>query len=357
MKPRLATISLSLALGLIAHAGNARAQDASATSSPPPSAAAPARAVPTASATSPTSSAAQEPDAAIEPVEEISPSRSLPVAGGTVPIPLPLTRGGRALDWDPEWRKFDAWDYSLTGAAAATALVTAIVKPLPAGIHGPLLFDNDARKLRLDSYNKQRTARDVSDVLLSLSFTGPFLVDSMIVAYWYRGNKAVAQEMALIDMETFAVTAAVQGLVSMAAGRARPFVGTCGGSLPSNSLDCDSFGKDRSFFSGHTSLSFAGASLVCTHHQNLKLFDNPTTDALSCVTSYAAATATGVLRIVGDQHYATDVITGAVVGTTIGLALPYLLHYRRSSSGTKKTSDFHLQLMPTFNGGAAVGTF
>lgn len=289
--------------------------------------------------------------------EAISPTTTIPIPGPIVPFPLPRTRGGATLHWNPQWRRSDGWDYTLTAIAASSTLFTAIVKPLPPVIHGPILFDDAARKLRFDTFNGRMTARDVSDVLLSLSMTGPFLIDAMVVAWWYRGNKAVAKEIALIDLETLAVTAAVQGLSSALTGRARPYVQTCGNGLPANSLDCQTFGQDRSFFSGHTSLSFASASLVCMHHLNLDLFSGPT-DELACISSYAAAATTGMLRIASDQHYASDVITGALVGTGIGLGLPYLLHYRkRGVAENERAGDFHIQLVPTVTGGAAVGTF
>ena len=35
---------------------------------------------------------------------------------------------------------------------------------------------------------------------------------------------------------------------------------------------------------------------------------------------------TGYLRIAGDKHYFTDVVTGAVVGSFVGFAVPYWLH-------------------------------
>ena len=41
------------------------------------------------------------------------------------------------------------------------------------------------------------------------------------------------------------------------------------------------------------------------------------------------ATATAYLRIAGDRHYFTDVITGAVAGSAIGFAIPLLFHNRR----------------------------
>ena len=290
--------------------------------------------------------------------EAIAPSRTIPIPGPTVPFPLPRTRGGETLHWNPQWRHTDGWDYTLTAIAASSTLFTAIVKPLPPTIHGPILFDESARKLRFDTFNQRQAARELSDVFLSLSVTGPFLVDAMVVAWWYRGNKAVAKEMAIIDLETLAVTAAVQGLSTTLTGRARPYVQTCGTDLPSNSLDCQTFGQNRSFFSGHTSLSFASASLVCMHHLNMDLFTGPT-DELACISSYAAAATTGVLRIASDQHYASDVITGALIGTGIGLGLPYLLHYRKRGAAPSGEPEraFHIQLVPTVTGASAVGTF
>jgi membrane-associated phospholipid phosphatase len=292
-------------------------------------------------------------------LDPLAPTPSFPVVGPTIPIPLPRTRGGEPLYWDTAWRRSNELDYTLIAVASVSTLLTAIVKPISRPWRGGILFDEDARKLRLDSYDQQATARDTSDVLVALSATYPFLIDSMVTAWWYRGNKQVAREMAVIDLETLAVTAAVQGLFSVVATRERPYGRTCGDGLPNESLDCITFGRYRSYFSGHTSLSFASASLVCTHHLNLKLFANGLADGLACVTAFAAAAATGTLRVVGDQHYASDVISGAIVGTGIGLGLPWLLHYRRGSGTTEARAPggFRMQIVPTTSGASAVGTF
>ncbi len=39
------------------------------------------------------------------------------------------------------------------------------------------------------------------------------------------------------------------------------------------------------------------------------------------------ATGEGVLRIMGDRHYATDVLAGAAIGFGFGFGVPTLLHY------------------------------
>jgi membrane-associated phospholipid phosphatase len=182
--------------------------------------------------------------------------------------------------------------------------------------------------VRSSSYDTRGAYADASDVLLSLSISGPILVDSLAVAYWYRGSPDVAWEIALIDVETFLATAAVQGIFSTFTARERPYGRVCGKEIPADNSACDSYDRYRSFFSGHTSLAFTSASLVCSHHLRLDLFDSRSADVTACVTSYVAAAATGTLRILGDRHYATDVVAGAIIGTSMGLAVPYFLHYR-----------------------------
>lgn len=305
---------------------------------------------------------AQEPQHS-DPIDPdlVAPTRTLPVAARPIPLSiLPRTGGGRPLAWDPEWRRVGAQDLIVTATAGAVLLGSQIVKPLPPVITGPIFFDDAVRNtLRLQSVDARGWAGDVSDVLLSLSMTGPFLIDSMTTAWWYRGSKDVAQQMAVVDMETLAIVGAVQGVTSDVIGRARPYTRICGTpELPSNSLECQTFSENRSFFSGHTSLSFASASLVCQHHLEMHLFENGPADAFACIGSMLTAGTTGTFRILSDNHYASDVITGAVVGTTLGFALPWVLHRKsHDSSAFTKQTGMTLQLVPTGLGAAAVGIF
>ncbi|RYE83573.1 MAG: phosphatase PAP2 family protein [Myxococcales bacterium] len=276
-------------------------------------------------------------------------------------MPLPRTGAGKPLQWRPEWSRFDHWDAVLSAVAGASTLTTAIVKPIAPFRQGGVLFDEGARSaLRAPSYNSRGTARDVSDVLLALSLTTPFLVDSLTVAYWYRGSSDVAAEMALIDAETFLVTGAVQGLFTTFTARERPYGRTCGGDTPSDTIDCDSNDRYRSFFSGHSAFAFASASLTCSHHLTLDLFDSRPADIGACVTMYTAAAATATLRVVGDKHYASDVIVGSAVGAAMGFAVPYFLHYRKpkqTSLTVEPASTFRWHVLPSTSGGSIVGVF
>jgi membrane-associated phospholipid phosphatase len=291
----------------------------------------------------------------------VAPTRTLPVASRPIPLSIvPRSGGGRPLAWDPEWRRVGAQDLIITATAGAITLGAAIVKPLPPVIKGPILFDDAVRDtLRLHSVDARGWAGDVSDVLLSLSMTGPFLIDSMTTAWWYRGSKDVAQQMAVVDMETLAIVGAVQGVTADVIGRARPYTRICGTSdLPSDSQECQTFSQNRSFFSGHTSLSFASASLVCQHHLEMNLFQNGAADAFACIGSMLTAGTTGTFRILSDNHYATDVLSGAIIGTTLGFAMPWVLHRKsHDTSGFTRQTGMTLHLVPTGLGAAAVGIF
>ena len=130
--------------------------------------------------------------------------------------------------------------------------------------------------------------------------------------------------------------------------RERPYARECGASIPEKSVDCDGNVRFRSFFSGHSAISFTGASLVCWHHVKLGLLGAPG-DVLSCATAYAVAGTTATLRVMGDMHYATDVLTGAIVGTAVGLGVPAL----RSTSA----SGVSVQIVPVGAGLGVGGTF
>jgi membrane-associated phospholipid phosphatase len=88
--------------------------------------------------------------------------------------------------------------------------------------------------------------------------------------------------------------------------------------------------RNLSFFSGDTSWAFSLAACGST----LAFLRGYRAAPWIAVGTGAAASAAGVLRIVGDMHWATDVITGAVVGTGIGVAVPVLLHGRTTDSPT-----------------------
>lgn len=88
--------------------------------------------------------------------------------------------------------------------------------------------------------------------------------------------------------------------------------------------------RNKSFFSLDTAWAFAIASSATTL-AHLHGYESRNYIAIG---GGALAVAAGTLRIVGDAHWTTDVLTGAAVGTAIGIAVPALLHPRESNSQT-----------------------
>jgi membrane-associated phospholipid phosphatase len=210
--------------------------------------------------------------------------------------------------------------------------------------------------LRAKTLATRYTFRDASDVGLSLAVSWPFAADALTAAWWYRGSREAAQEMALIDLETLAISGALQGATNVLVSRERPYGSTCGSSvLPSDALDCTGSIHYRSFFSGHSSFAFTGAALICVHHFENDLLGAPW-DALSCAGGYAVAATTATFRVVSDVHYASDILTGALLGTLVGYGVP-LLHYRYVVAPSATAAGLQLHLIPAPNGLGLLGIF
>jgi membrane-associated phospholipid phosphatase len=149
-------------------------------------------------------------------------------------------------------------------------------------------------------------------------------VDSLLVPL-LRGSSRTAVQQLLVDAEAYAFNALVTPSAYFSIGRARPSYDDC---LRDPSFDplCRS-GSTASFWSGHTAVAFTSAGISCAHHVYLHIYGDPTADALGCAGMITLATATGTLRVLGDRHYATDVLTGALVGFGFGYGVPTLFHY------------------------------
>lgn len=261
------------------------------------------------------------------------------------------------LVWSRSYARFGAANTIVMLVGGAATLATAIVPPIEGNRRsGGVLFDESARNaLRARSAQGRYIARDTSDVFLSLSLTYPFFIDALASAWWFRGNADVARQMALIDAEALAITGTIQGVTNVLAARERPYGRTCGAETPEDSIDCTTTGRYRSFFSGHAAFAFTSAGLICSHHMYLGLLGNRAADISTCVASYLGAGLTATLRIVGDNHYATDVVTGSVVGAAVGLLVPWF-HYR-GFRATASLGALDLQLSPSTNGASLTGTF
>lgn len=302
--------------------------------------------------------AAQAQAQAIEPMEADPPAAPKPRLVNT--LPLVSTDAPPPLIW--KWPTFSTADYVVTLAGGAITLGGAVTRPRAThSLGGPIGIDNDVRRaLRADRLSLRYDFRDASDVGLSLAISWPFVSDALTTAWWYRGSREAAQEMALIDLEAFAIAGALQGATNVLVSRERPFGQGCGeGELPANATDCAGSFHYRSFFSGHSAFSFTGAALVCVHHLENELLGGPW-DAISCAGGYAVAATTATFRVVADVHYFSDVLLGATVGTLVGYGVP-LFHYRKlggdSRAADSAANQLQLRIVPSPGGVGLLGIF
>jgi len=131
----------------------------------------------------------------------------------------------------------------------------------------------------------------------------------------------------------------LQHVTKLAAARQRPYAHFAApGTLAPSEED------NVSFWSGHTSLCFSLAVSAGTVTSRRGYAIAPYVWA----TGLTLAATTGYLRIAADRHYATDVLTGAAMGSLVGYAWPKLVHphIRRDT-----------EIVPTSNGLAILGTF
>jgi membrane-associated phospholipid phosphatase len=126
----------------------------------------------------------------------------------------------------------------------------------------------------------------------------------------------------LVISEAVAVSTFMNQAAKLVFARERPFVHV----LPPDERKKTLAPSDNnvSFYSGHSAMTFSLASAAGT----VATLRGYRLMPLVWGTLVPLAIATGYLRIGGDKHYLTDVLTGAILGTAVGVALPLLFHPR-----------------------------
>lgn len=255
------------------------------------------------------------------------------------------------------WDSIQARDYWMLGGFSGAWLTTSLaLKKGSGGWNSSILFDDTARNMfRATTPSARNSASSISDIGMALAIASPFVVDAGIIQGLQNKDWEGSYRTAFIGAESFAFTMFMNEIVKRTIARQRPFQKECatdGGYAPG----CGQTDAYRSFYSGHTSMAFTGAGLLCLDHSQLDLLNgNAVADKIVCASAVTAATATGLLRIVADRHYASDVIVGAAVGLFSGYFMPGLFHSADSSEKSTGSfmivpgSDRSAALVRTFN--------
>lgn len=291
-----------------------------------------------------TSSAAAQPS----PEESYSPQK-YGANLGSPPSAFDDFSGGEEqhrLTW--EYPRFAAWQVgvSLAQTAAGVGLEFGLTTA-DRGWRRGILFD-DASRSRLVAHSHAGRARaaHVSD-LMWYSTQGFAVFDSLLTPLATDdGNTDVALQMTLVNWQAFGFAFLATRIPVKAVGRGRPSLQECHAD-PNYDGACNPNdpGRTQSAFSGHTSMTFTAASLVCMHHAYLELYGDPALDYGVCGLAMASATTVGTLRIVADKHWTSDVLIGAGIGLASGLGVPYLFHYSHALEA-KPAGDMEVAVAP-----------
>ncbi|WP_437541107.1 phosphatase PAP2 family protein [Sorangium sp. So ce367] len=196
------------------------------------------------------------------------------------------------------------------------------------------------------------TAHDLSNVTV-LGVAPAAALGLTALAAWYDGRSDNIAADLVIVTEAMVVAMNMNQITKYIAGRQRPYAHhdnldvLRAGEGTSGALPHD---DDLSFFSGHSTAVFSLAAASGTVASMRGYRAAPWVWA----NGMAIAALSGYLRIAGDRHYFTDVLTGAVFGAASGVLIPALFHAPRPGVASSGTRSFRLSLAPV-GGGAGVG--
>lgn len=217
----------------------------------------------------------------------------------------------------PSLEPLGAADAVVAGSAVALYLGAGLLKPADTAVAPPRKdingFDRKIRRLAVGrrSAKKRLLLDHLSTSTLLVNFFQPvgLLMAADVPNKWNRDMLVIA--------EATAFTLSVNAFVKHLAHRSRPAAHFC----ESEHLMVPCPPDTRlSFYSGHTSSAFVAAVATGT----IADFHHLPNRGWIWGSALTFATATGVLRVMADQHYATDVLTGVAAGGLAGWLIPKL---------------------------------
>lgn len=248
--------------------------------------------------------------------------RLLPPPDAPPVSPAPLGGAPAKLGWPRQELPVGVWDGVAAGALGAATIAVQFGVPNPSVAKWSSTgFDDWVRGwLRIPSENGRNAAALTSDFFVYTLAAAPF-INAFFVAGWEHERMDVAWKLAALDAETLLTVTFVTLSLQKLTARERPFVKDC--QINPSLSECSIGGKYASFPSAHTSVVFAAVALECFHHGFLDT-SHTGWGAAVCPVTIVVATGTAILRVAADRHWATDVITGALLGGGLGYAIPAL---------------------------------
>jgi len=162
----------------------------------------------------------------------------------------------------------------------------------------------------MNSYSK--TKDSIANFTLLTTMITPIVLVSNEKSQWLTDF--------VMYTETLLIANGIKELTKLCVNRARPYMYYEPETYPKEDIESkDCF---NSFPSGHTTMAFAAATFVS--YTYCEYFPESSWKVPIICASYGLATTTATLRILSGNHFFTDVLVGAVIGSSTGFLVPYL---------------------------------
>jgi membrane-associated phospholipid phosphatase len=194
----------------------------------------------------------------------------------------------------------------------AFALGTGLVAPIDRQVAG---------RLQDSSTQANRFFGTAATGLRLLGDPGSLATGAILYGIGRADGQRRVQALGLHSVESIVFSGLISGGLKMIAGRQRPYADITN---PYNFQLWRGFTDDkyRSFPSGHTTAAFAFASTLTRETQ----FWWPHATWYIGTVFYGGASLIGLSRMYNNQHWASDVMSGAAIGTIVGLKVVKYTH-------------------------------
>lgn len=180
-------------------------------------------------------------------------------------------------------------------------------------------IDNAMRNLL--EWRDPSPARHMADVLAFMAGPTVSIGTMMAASANDRAEIKYPTDM-LLTLEAVALAGVLNQSLKFLVSRERPFIHVMTEDEKKKQIHPSD--NNLSFYSGHTSLSFA----IATASGTIASLRNYRLKSMVWGALVPMAALTGYLRIAGDRHYFIDVLTGAVLGSAVGILVPLIFHGR-----------------------------
>lgn len=220
-------------------------------------------------------------------------------------------------------------------------LAKADLVPDKARWHDANRTDETARDLL--RWKEPKTAATISDGIV-IFFAPATAFGTLAAAASHQDALVKTPTDGLLVLEATAASLLLNQAVKYAVARERPY-----GRFPTPLDPTPNADARLSFYSGHTSTTFclAAASGTVAYLRGYDLAP------LAWIPGAVLAAFTGYLRVAADKHYFTDVVTGAVAGTAMGILVPLIFHGRAGDAPAQTPSTVTPSTTQAFSLGSA----